>query len=283
MNRSRAVLTAALAIAGIALLGSSVALAQRTSVRAIGATPAPAPVATRRAAVPGVSRVSGARTGVRRSPTNASGSSVRHAADDFGVGGGSPLSFQDLLNITPNSGLDWQFVSAINRDLPLKAFIDPVTQIEVAQAERLLRSTGGAFSGAYILGGGGYYAPPEPDEGAQGPEQPDNGQGQGQPDQGSQRPQVIVLQQAPPQEAAQPSQSSEAEQPAPEQLPEEGQFTLVLRSGKEVEAMAFTRANDKIVYITPEGGRLTIPVTDLDSDETVRVNQERGTPLQLPL
>jgi hypothetical protein len=280
MNRSQAVLTAAWAIASVALLGSPAALAQRAPARGMGAPPAPVPIATRRA-TPGVSRVSGARSGVRRSTGNASGSSVRHAAGDFGIGGGFPLSLQDLLNITPNSGFDWQFVNAVNQDLPIKAFIDPVTQIEVAQAERLFRSTRGAFSGAYILGGGGYYVPPEPEEGAQGPEQPQDGEGQ--PEQGSQRPQVIVLQQAPPQEAAQPSQPSGVEEQAAEQLPEEGEFTLVLRNGKQVEAMAFTRANDKIVYITPEGGRLTIPVTDLDSDETVRVNQERGTPLQLPL
>ncbi len=38
---------------------------------------------------------------------------------------------------------------------------------------------------------------------------------------------------------------------------------------------------DHIVYITADGTRRTIAVTDLDSDATVRVNQERGTTLQL--
>jgi hypothetical protein len=41
--------------------------------------------------------------------------------------------------------------------------------------------------------------------------------------------------------------------------------------------------NDQIVYITADGSRRTIAAADLDSDATVRINEERGTPLQLPL
>ena len=200
-------------------------------------------------------RVNGSRSGVRRSAPGVS-SSARHAADDFGISGGFPLSFQDLLNITPNSGFDWQSVAALNHDLPMKAFIDPVTQIEIAQAERLLRSTGGAFSGAYILGGGGYYyAPPETEEENPAPEQPQPEEGQSE--QTSQRPQVIILQQAPQQPSVPPSQPNGIEEQPAQQLPDEGDFTLVLRSGKQVEASAFTRANGNSVYITPEGGRST--------------------------
>jgi hypothetical protein len=66
-------------------------------------------------------------------------------------------------------------------------------------------------------------------------------------------------------------------------LPDVGQFTLVLRNGSQIQAVAFTRSNDKIVYITVEGSRRTIAVADLDSDATLRVNQERGTPLQFPM
>lgn len=35
-------------------------------------------------------------------------------------------------------------------------------------------------------------------------------------------------------------------------------------------------------YITRDGTRRTLAFSDLDADVTVRVNQERGTPLQLP-
>jgi len=66
-------------------------------------------------------------------------------------------------------------------------------------------------------------------------------------------------------------------------LPDEGQFTLVLNDGRWIEAVAFTHSNDTIVYITAAGSRYTIAANELDSDSTLRVNQERGTPLQSPL
>jgi hypothetical protein len=68
-----------------------------------------------------------------------------------------------------------------------------------------------------------------------------------------------------------------------ESLPDEGEFTLILRSGQEIEAVAFTRVDDRIVYITLGGGRRTVALRELDVDATVRLNQERGTPLQIPL
>jgi hypothetical protein len=202
---------------------------------------------------------------------NDANSTDRNAADSFGFAG-SPLSLLDLLNITPTNGFNWQYVNAINQDLPVKALIDPVTRLEVAQAERLLRSSGGAFTGAYLLGGGyGYYVPPEEEQPA-GEEQP----AQSQPSQ----PQVIVLQQAPAQHEA----ASEESQTSPEeQIPDQGQLTLVLRDGKEIQAVAFTHAGDKIFYITPEGARLTMATSELDGAATERINQEKGTPLQLNL
>jgi hypothetical protein len=66
-------------------------------------------------------------------------------------------------------------------------------------------------------------------------------------------------------------------------LPDEGQFTLVLNDGSRIDAVAFTHLNDTIVYITTDGGRRTIAANEVDSDSTLRVNQERGTPLQSPL
>jgi hypothetical protein len=78
-----------------------------------------------------------------------------------------------------------------------------------------------------------------------------------------------------PQNAAEP----EVEDP----VPDEGEFTLVLTDGRWIQAVAFTHADDSIVYITAAGSRYTLPANELDSDSTLRVNQERGTPLQSPL
>jgi hypothetical protein len=76
---------------------------------------------------------------------------------------------------------------------------------------------------------------------------------------------------------------STAEPETQASLPDEGEFTLVMTDGTWIQAVAFTHLNDKIVYITAAGSRYTIPASDLDSDSTLRVNQERGTPLQSPL
>ena len=156
-----------------------------------------------------------------------------------------------------------------DQDLLLKAAIDPATQWRLATAERLLRDTRGFFPGfgGFLLDGGGSYVVPEDAAGANQPPQ--------------QAPQVIVVQAPPaPQPAVQPSQESAAVTPAP--LPDVGSFTLVLHDGKQIQAVAFSRIKDRIAYITPDGGRRTIEAADLDSDATVSVNQDRGTPLQLP-
>jgi hypothetical protein len=188
---------------------------------------------------------------------------------------GSGLTLQQLLDPVPPPGFDYQYLSAIDSDLAVKAFIDPVTQLRVAAAERALRATGGfAGSSFYLLDGGGYYLPEESEQVDQSqPPQP----------QLSQQPQIIVLQQAPPtQPAAQPAPEAEAAPPAAP-VPDAGQFILVLRNGTRIQAVAFTNSNGNIVYITADGSRRTIALADLDSATTVRVNEERGTPLQLPL
>jgi hypothetical protein len=177
-----------------------------------------------------------------------------------------------MLDPVPPPGFDYAYLSAIDNDLGIKAFIDPATQLLLAAAERFGRGTRGfgTGNGFYVLDGGEYF---QPDEEPAASDQPAP-----QP-----QPQIIVLQQAP---AAQQTD----EQAAPEQeiealppLPDVGQFTLVLRGGSQIQAVAFTLSNDKIVYITVDGSRRTIALADLDSAATVRVNEERGTPLQLPL
>lgn len=202
-----------------------------------------------------------------------SGSRGANYAAPFSAGGfsGSGLTLQQLLDPVPPPGFDYQYLSAIDSDLAVKAFIDPVTQLRVAAAERFLRGRGRGFGGAgyYLLDGSGYYYPEESDQAEEPPQQP-----------AQQQPQIIVLQQAPQaQPAAQPALAAAPEAP----LPDVGQFVLVLRNGTRIQAVAFTSLNGNIVYITADGSRRTIAAADLDSDTTVRVNEERGTPLQLSL
>jgi len=62
-----------------------------------------------------------------------------------------------------------------------------------------------------------------------------------------------------------------------------GQFVLVLRNGSQLQTVAFTRSNDHIVYVTTDGFRRTLALSDLDTGATIRINEERGTPLEIPL
>lgn len=154
-------------------------------------------------------------------------------------------------------------------NLGVEAAIDPATQWNLALAQRLGSTFPG--SGFYLLSGGYEYPLPQ--------EPPDSEQVAAPAQQQQSQPQIIVVQQQPA-APVQPAQPQSSEQAAPS-LPDVGQFTLILRNGTQIQAVAFTRMKDRIVYITADGSRRTLLWADLDSDSTVRVNQERGTPLQL--
>jgi hypothetical protein len=81
--------------------------------------------------------------------------------------------------------------------------------------------------------------------------------------------------------AAPAGEQPEAERQEP--LPDVGTLTLVLRDGSRLDVVAFTMTQGQVIYITPEGRRLAIAAEIFDADATQRVNQERGTPMQLPL
>jgi hypothetical protein len=286
MSMNRQAELAAAVVATCLMLAPSVVRAQKMGMRPAGAPP---PVSATAASSAAAHRAYSGSTHQSRNSSTSSASSSGSARLTGGggqsrtsprradAGFGGSVALQNLLNITPNSGFDYEFVNSINTDLAAKALIDPVTQLEIAQATRLLRVTGGGFSGAYILGGGGYYIPS--DSGEQPAPAAEDSEAQQAP--GPQpQPQIIILQQAPQQSGQQVSGGQEeAATPAQDEV----QFTLVLHSGKQIQTVAFTHTNDKIVYITPDGGRASIASGDLDADATVRVNEERGTLLQLPL
>lgn len=195
-------------------------------------------------------------------------------AGNFGNFGGAPLSVQQLLDPVPGLGFDFSDLAARDRDLDIKAVIDPATEWRLAIAERLLRDNRGfggfAGTGGFILDGGGVYTVPE---------EPSNEPAAAAP---APQPQIIVVQApAANQQAAASASSAESQTQPP--LPDVGQFTLVLRDGTKIQAVAFTRKSDTIVYITTDGSRRTLAVVDLDSAATQRVNQEHGTPLNLSL
>jgi hypothetical protein len=107
-----------------------------------------------------------------------------------------------------------------------------------------------------------------------------------------QQPPVVVLQQAPapeevvePTSGARPAERKETVEPARpmEPLHDFGEFVLVRRDGRVVFAVAFSTAGDLLTYVTREGVRRSMPLADLDVETTVRMNEERGTTLRLPV
>lgn len=180
------------------------------------------------------------------------------------------FDLNQLLNNVPGLGFDYSHVAALNGNLGERAFIDPVTQQDIALSEQLARNSS-AFSGGFIPFWGGYggYSEPVVEE-----EEP----------QAQAQPRVIIFQEPPPgtTRATQSTSSQSAAQAQPP-LPSIGEFTLVLRDGSKIKAVAFTQQDDQIVYITSDGARNSFPISKLDVDATQRLNQQHGTPLHLSL
>jgi hypothetical protein len=191
-------------------------------------------------------------------------SNVFGNTNTFDAGAGETL--QQLLDPVPGPGFNYAHVAALDRDLAIKAVIDPQTQWSLAVAERVLRDTGGFASPGYYLLDGGAYIVPESSPSAEPPQQ-------------TPQPQIIVLQQPAPKTSEESAAAAAPQPSAP--IPDVGNFTLVLRDGKKIQAIAFTRAGDRIVYITADGARHTIAKSELDTAATERVNQDSGTQFTL--
>ncbi len=176
----------------------------------------------------------------------------------------SGSTLQDLLGYpVPGLGFDYAQLAAVNGNLGVRALIDPVTQQELALALRL-RGTGfGAYPYFFSPFAGAPIVLETPTSAAQ-------------PDPPPQAPIIVVsppVAQAPP-----PAEPVADDQP----LPDPGEFVLVQRDGRLLFAVAFTSDPGRVVYITKEGLRRSIALDQLDVDATVRMNEERGTSIQLP-
>jgi hypothetical protein len=176
----------------------------------------------------------------------------------------------DLLgNGVPGLGFTYPQLAALSGNLGVEALINPATQAQLALLQRL-----GRFSrpvgGFYPLFDSGYgYSPVTTDEPQQAPP-----------------PQVIVLQQpaAAPASVAYDSPAASAGAPAASSASgsqDVGTFILVKKDGTKVEAGAYYRQGDQIVYITPKGAKRTMLYSELDRDATHEINEERGTSLDL--
>lgn len=137
---------------------------------------------------------------------------------------------------------------------------------------------GQGFFAPILFGGYPYYY------GDLGYDQPEQ-----QPVQQSQpQPQIIVIQQPVP---AQPDANSmndagnlSASLPAPQAaapIRDVGDFILVRRDGRILFASVFSVVGTQLQYVTPEGIRHTLAMSDLDADATQQMNEARGTTVQI--
>jgi len=101
--------------------------------------------------------------------------------------------------------------------------------------------------------------------------------------QGQQQPQTAVDQQPVPADTAQQDAYSANESAAASAEPvrDVGEFILVQRDGRVLFASAFSVVGAQLRYVTPEGIRRTVLMSDLDADATQQMNEARGTTVQL--
>ena len=101
------------------------------------------------------------------------------------------------------------------------------------------------------------------------------------------QPQIIVIQQPVPAQQSADSGSDagnlSASVPAPQAdapIRDVGDFILVRRDGRILFASVFSVVGAQLQYVTPEGIRRTLAMSDLDADATQQMNEARGTTVQ---
>ncbi len=186
------------------------------------------------------------------------------SSTNFTGSGAAPIPLDQLLNPTPGLGFDSTHLAAINSGLAVRAFIDPVTQHELAITRELPQEQPTSFFPTYF---------PTYAYGGETPVAP-----------GGSQPEVIVVQQpvAQPAPAAAPAAAPApaAAMPPVPPLPV-GTLYLVRRDGSVIHAVAFSEDDGRVVYITTGGLRRSIALDQLDIRATEQRNAEQGTILHL--
>jgi hypothetical protein len=102
------------------------------------------------------------------------------------------------------------------------------------------------------------------------------------------QPQIIVIQQPVPAQQGADSggdagnlSASVPAPPADVPIRDVGDFILVRRDGRILFASFFSVDGTHLQYVTPEGIRRTLALSDLDADATQQMNEARGTAVQI--
>ncbi len=165
----------------------------------------------------------------------------------------------------PGLGFDYTHHAAINRNLGVRALVDPITQHRLALARQIRRETPVApISGPIVINSIQVNVLPQP---------------------------PVVIVQEPELEPADRLESArymervaEASQaPAFFYEPEQdtSEMVFIRRDGSLLFAVAFVTRGERIIYVTREGHRRSLALAELDLDATRDINEARGTSLSL--
>ncbi|MBI3405219.1 MAG: hypothetical protein HY046_07145 [Acidobacteria bacterium] len=190
-----------------------------------------------------------------------------------------PSSHDRTVTLTtlPSFGFDFVHVAAVNRDLGVRALIDPVTQFQLAQARQLQSQVPAIVPlitfPVIINSIQVNVAPPPPTVIVIS-----SGRSSDENSVASLRP-IIPQHKLEPDSAPSPGLDLPVVQPPPREL---GEIVLLRMDGTMVFAVAYSVTGDRITYITREGLRRSFPLSALDSEATLQLNEQRGTLLRLP-
>jgi hypothetical protein len=255
------IISSAFAVAAIFLVSFAAQAQGRGGSGAMSARVAPMPARTARASTQSSAAVlPGARSArqasvIQISPSGRTISGTGSFANSFDFGSE---------NGVPGLGFDYPHLAAVSGNFPG----NPPGFGRGGEGHRQRNFVTPLFYGGfpYYSDFGDYYQ--------QEPQQP-------------QQPQVIVIQQpvpaAPAEQSVAPASPDVAQtQPAaaPAPVPEVGELVLVRRDGRVLFASIFTVTGTQVQYVTPEGVRRVLPLSDLDTVATQEMNEARGTTLQ---
>jgi len=217
-----------------------------------------------------------ARASANSTPAPASGSQTSQQASMIQISPSGRVS--SVFAPAGNSfGLDSiSGVPGLGFDFPHLAAISGAAGNSSIQFGRDGRRGQGTFVPIFFGGYPYYYD----DLGSDQAEQPAVQQAQPQP-------QIIVIQQPVPaqlgadsgNDTGNPSASVSAPQAAAP-IPDVGDFILVRKDGRIFFASVFSVVGAQLHYVTPEGIRHTLAMSDLDAGATQQMNEARGTEVQ---
>jgi hypothetical protein len=164
----------------------------------------------------------------------------------------------------PGLGFDYTHLAARERNIGVRALIDPVTQHQLALERQARRAVPAVAAPAIFIPISNVVI--------------------------VQPPPVVVVESPPVVQAPAPAQASPAAAPAEasreaaapsEPLRELEEILLIRRDGSALKVVAFSANATRLTYVTRDGARRSLALAELDLEATTLANEERGVVLRI--